>query len=144
MSKRVKVFKNICSSFFRRSLWYCSDAIMSAMASQITNLTIVYWTVYSGADQRKHQRFASLTFLLEIHRWPVNSPHKGQKMFPFDDVIMRVSHRSPLTGALMFSLKLALTIEQTVEILGICDALTFVWRHCYQKWLWVGKTNYIM
>ena len=27
-----------------------------------------------------------------IHRWPVNSPHKGpltRKMFPFDDVIMR-------------------------------------------------------
>ena len=26
-----------------------------------------------------------------IHRWPVNSPYKGQvmqKMFPFDDVIM--------------------------------------------------------
>ena len=27
---------------------------MSAMASQITSLTIVYSTVYSGADQRKH------------------------------------------------------------------------------------------
>ena len=28
---------------------------MGAMASQITALTIVYSTVYSGADQRKHQ-----------------------------------------------------------------------------------------
>ena len=28
---------------------------MSAMVSQITSLTIVYWTVNSGADQRKHQ-----------------------------------------------------------------------------------------
>ena len=27
---------------------------MGAMASQITNLTIVYSTAYSGADQRKH------------------------------------------------------------------------------------------
>ena len=35
---------------------------MSAMASQITSLTIVYWTVYSGADQRKHQSSASLAF----------------------------------------------------------------------------------
>ena len=34
------------------SLHY-SDAIMSVMASQITSLTIVYSTVYSGADQRK-------------------------------------------------------------------------------------------
>ena len=45
----------------------------------------------SGPDQRKHQSSASLAFVREIHRWPVNSPHKGpvaQKMFPFDDVIM--------------------------------------------------------
>ena len=64
---------------------------MSTMASQITSLTIVYSTVYSGADQRKHQRSATLGFVREIHRWPVNSPHKGpvtRKMFPFDDVIM--------------------------------------------------------
>ena len=26
---------------------------MGTMAVQITSLTIVYWTVYSGADQRK-------------------------------------------------------------------------------------------
>ena len=32
-----------------------SDVIMNAMASQITSLTIVYSTIYSGADQRKHQ-----------------------------------------------------------------------------------------
>ena len=31
-----------------------SDITMDAMASQITNLTIVYLTVCSGADQRKH------------------------------------------------------------------------------------------
>ena len=64
---------------------------MSAIASQITSLTIVYLTVYSGADQRKHQTSASLAFVRGIRRWPVNSPHKGpvtQEMFPFDDVIM--------------------------------------------------------
>ena len=68
-----------------------SDIIMSAIASQITSLTIVYSTFYSGADQRKHQSSASLAFVRGIHWWPVNSPHKGsvkQKMFPFDDVIM--------------------------------------------------------
>ena len=61
------------------------------MASQITSLTIVYSAVYSGTDQRKHQSFAPLAFVRGIHRWPVNSPHKGpvaQKMFPFDYVIM--------------------------------------------------------
>ena len=47
---------------------------MGAMASQITSLTIVYWNVYSGADQRRHQCSASLAFVRGIHRWPVNSP----------------------------------------------------------------------
>ena len=63
---------------------------MGAITSQISSLTIVYLTVYSGADQSK-QSSASLAFVLGIHRGPVNSPHKWpvtRKMFPFDDVIM--------------------------------------------------------
>ena len=39
---------------------------MGAIASQITSLTIVYSTVYSDADQRKHQSSASLAFVLGI------------------------------------------------------------------------------
>ena len=69
---------------------YC-DVIMSTMESQITSLTIVYSTVYSGSDRRKHQSSASLAFVRGIHRWPPNSPHKGpvtRKMLQFDDVIM--------------------------------------------------------
>ena len=68
------------------------DVIMSAMASQITSLTLVYSPVYSGVDQRKHQNSASLSFVRGIQRWPMNSPHEGpvtRKMFPFDDVIIR-------------------------------------------------------
>ena len=64
---------------------------MGAMASQITSLTTVYSTVYSDADQRKHQSSASLAFVRGIHRGPANSPHKWpvtRKMFPFHDVIM--------------------------------------------------------
>ena len=55
---------------------YYSDVIMGAMASQITSLTFIYPTVYSGANQRKHQISPSLAFVRGIHRWPVNSPHK--------------------------------------------------------------------
>ena len=65
-----------------------SDVIMGTMASQITSLTIVYSTAYSGADQRKHQSSASLAFVWEIHR---NSPHKWpvtRKMCLYDDVII--------------------------------------------------------
>ena len=64
---------------------------MGAMASQITSLTIVYSTFYSGEDQRKHQSSTFLAFVQGIHREPVNSPHKGpvtRKMFPFEDIIM--------------------------------------------------------
>ena len=68
-----------------------SDVIMISMASQIPSASIVYLTVCSDIDQRKHQSSASLAFVRGIHRWPVNSPHKGpvtRKMFPIDDVIM--------------------------------------------------------
>ena len=63
---------------------------MGEIASQITSLTIVYSTVYSDADQRKHQSSVALAFVRGIHRGPVDSPHKWpvtRKMFPFDDVI---------------------------------------------------------
>ena len=68
-----------------------SNVIMGVMASQITSLTLVYSTVDSGADQRKHKSSASLAFVRGICRWSVNCPHKWpvtRKMFPFDDVIM--------------------------------------------------------
>ena len=44
------------------------DVIMTTMASQITSFTVVYSTVYSDADQRKHQSSASLAFVWGIHR----------------------------------------------------------------------------
>ena len=45
-----------------------TDVIMTTIASQITSLTVVYSNVYSDADQRKHQRSASLAFVWGIHR----------------------------------------------------------------------------
>ena len=68
---------------------------MSAMTTQITSLTIVYSTFYSRTDERK-LRVTALAFVAGIHRWPVNSPHKGpltRKMFPFDDVFMDTAER---------------------------------------------------
>ena len=86
------------------------NVTMSLMASQITSLTIVYSTVYSGEDQRKHQSSASLAFVGGIHRGPLNSPHKWpvtRKMFPFDDVIMsRVLSPSSITKTVCRSVKL--------------------------------------
>ena len=64
-----------CNSHPSMSNHY-SGIIMGVMTTQITSLTIVYSTVYSGTDQRKHQSPASLAFVRGIHRCPVNSPHK--------------------------------------------------------------------
>ena len=56
--------------------WNCiphyNDVILSTMASQITSLTIVYASVYSCTDQRKHQSSASLAFGRVIYQWPVS------------------------------------------------------------------------
>ena len=68
-----------------------SNVIMGDMASQITSISTVCSVVCSGAHQRKHQSSVSLAFVMGIHRWPVDSPHKGpvmRKMFPFDDAII--------------------------------------------------------
>ena len=100
---------------------------MGTVASQITSIAIVYSTVYSDADQRKHQSSASLAFVPGIHRGPVNSPHKGpvtRKMFPFDDVIM---HRT-LHGIYLDLSKL---------VSAVCP------KSLKKNSYWITKNNYI-
>ena len=55
---------------------------MGTMASQITGLTVVYSTVHSGADQRKHQSSASLAFVWGIHRGGGGGGGGGGGEFP--------------------------------------------------------------
>ena len=102
-----KMVSNNCFSIISFLFSFCDtncnghshydDVIMGTIASKITSLTFVYTIVYSDADQRKHQSSTSLAFVWQIHRGPVNSPHKGpvtRKMSPFNDVIMpRIIHR---------------------------------------------------
>ena len=96
-----------------------SDVIMGTMASQITSLTIVY---NNRLERRRSKKTSKLrvTGLCEgIHRWPVNSPHKGpvtRKMFPFDDVIM-------ITTAPLISRNIIFKLWQLPKR---------PWRECYQ------------
>ena len=85
----IRVLMSVCECT-AVSFHQC-DVMMSAMASQITGVSIVCSIACSGADQSKHQSSASLAFVGGIHWWPVDSPHKGPltcNTFPFDDVTM--------------------------------------------------------
>ena len=59
---------------------------MGAVASQITNLTIVCPTVYSCV---KHQSSASLTFVRGFYRWPI------QRASNVENVSIWWRHRGP-------------------------------------------------
>ena len=113
-----------------------SHVIMGVMASQITSLTIVYSTVYSVTDQRKHQSSASLSFVRGIHRWPVNSPYKWpvtRKMFPFDDVIMWIwSHQNEYRVSVV---KLHVSVRQ-INTFGSLDPCLIAnwWKWWWWKW----------
>ena len=81
----LTIYKSVSLELFVCGPHY-GDVIMSALTSQITSFAIICATVYSGADQGKHQSSASLAFVRWIHCWPVNSPHKRPetgKMFLF-------------------------------------------------------------
>ena len=93
---------------------------MDAMASQITSLTIVFSTVFSDADQRKHPSSASLAFVRGIHRGPVNFPHKWpvtRKMFPFVDVLM---------SELNTPFRHCLLLKKTQSLFSIFNILTLI------------------
>ena len=64
---------------------------MRAMASQITSLTVWLLKCLFNRRSKKTPKLRVTGLCEGIHRWPVNSPHKGpvmRKMFPFDDVIV--------------------------------------------------------
>ena len=69
---------------------------MSAMASQITSFTIVYLSVYSGADQRKHQISASLAS--DEGNSPVNGEFPAQMASNADNVSISWRHHEKPWG----------------------------------------------
>ena len=118
------------------------DVIMGEIAFQITILAIVYSTVYSDADQRKHQSSASLAFVRGIHRGLVNSPHKwpvSRKMFPFDDVIMHFAHikrgfRSGVVTKESSHINVCIwTTRINLNLLWMVYDITYDWRNTMHK-----------
>ena len=64
---------------------------MGAMMSHITSITIVYSTVYSGADQRRIKVPRHWPSCPVTGEFPVQMVSNADKIFPFDDVIMYIS-----------------------------------------------------
>ena len=120
------------------------DAIMTTMASQITSLTVVYSTVCSDADQRKHQSSVSLAFVWGIHRdrW---IPHtKGQlrgKCFHlmtsswWDDFCQSEVWSCPrFTGGVLYAISKNHLTKNEIATLGLQ-----AWINFNQAWI----SNYI-
>ena len=59
---------NIVSKIFEKAMYDRLTYFLETMASQISGVSIVCSTVYSGADQRIDQSSASLSFVGGIHR----------------------------------------------------------------------------
>ena len=71
-------------------LWAPPNLMPGPEAGDHTTVTS-WWARWRLKSHQKRQSSASLAFVMEIHRSPVDSPHKGpvtRKMFPFDDVMM--------------------------------------------------------
>ena len=104
--------------------------------------------VYSGTDRRKHQNSASVAFVSGIHRWPVNSQHKGPvmwKMFPFDDVIMTIADlyfmRLSRTKSIFFSTNFPWKYHMRCHIQVYLDAFSrdLLWISIMEMYL---KNNF--
>ena len=67
----------------------------AVMSSRLTGQSIGCSTICSDGHQTNMKGPPYCPFRRVIHRWPVDSPHKGtvtRKMFLFDDIIMKCKH----------------------------------------------------
>ena len=92
-----------------------SDVIMGMMASQITSLMIVYWTFYSGVDQRKHQKL-SVTGLCEGNS-PVTGEFPAQRSSNSENVSIWWRHHV----LWIHSLRESATVIWTITILDVAN-----------------------
>ena len=88
-----------------------SDVIMSAMASQITSLMIVYSTVYSGTDQRKHRSSATLAFMRGIHRKRASNAENISIWWRHHDIVK-------YADALLANM---VSVDDVFDIASLCD-----------------------
>ena len=92
---RITIGSGDCLTQIRKQQWWTTshydDVIMSAIASQITSLTIVYSTVYSGVDKKniKAPRHWPLCGIL-----PVTSEFPAQRASNAENVFIWWRHHA--------------------------------------------------
>ena len=117
-------YRSYCLDYrYYQDSWHYDDVIMSAITSQITSLTIVYSTVYSDADQRKHQSSASLAFVWGFHRDRWIPRKKGQ-------LRGKCSHLMTSSWKAYQPLGLLLPLD---SITGNFSCFVSMWLHVYEQ-----------
>ena len=112
-----------------------SDVIMGAISSQITSLTIVNSTVYSGADQRKYKSSASLAFVRGIHWGPVAGEFPAQMVSNAENVSIWWRHHDKTCNRLGFCFVCATTGSGHISMWGLYlyHSGLLYWRCCNRK-----------
>ena len=106
------------------------------MASQITSLTTVYSTVYSGADQRKHQSYKSiLPFLWRHNGRDCISNHQSYDCLLNHSFRRRSKKTSKLRVTGLYMGNSPVTGEFPAQRASNAENISIWWRHHVNCWL---------
>ena len=125
-------------------LHHYSDATTSAMAYQITSRTIVYSTVYSGADQSRSKKTSKLRV---AGLCAENSAHKGQsrekRFLLMTSKMSTITMYNRLKSLAPFT-QFTLNITNIILDVGNPKCKTwFYWRIEYQNYHWESERCFI-
>ena len=121
------------------------DVIMITMASQITSLTVVYSTVYSDADQRKHQSSTSLAFVWGIHRDRWSPRTKGQLRGKWrhnensQQAPQRGGHGRVITSHISRAMWLFIRVLTSTTIRVLVYIFKAIYTAVYEKYVDIGN-----
>ena len=104
---------------------------MNAMASQITSLTMVHPTVYSGTDERKHQSSASLAFCEGDS--PVTGEIPAQRASNAENVSIWWRHHA-------IALRENICVLIQISLTFVPNGLTDIESASIRVMVWVGTT----
>ena len=124
------------------STYHYNDAIMSATVSQITSLTIVDSSAYSGADQTKHQSSASLAFV-----WGIFSTQRASNAenisirWRHHDEALNISVETMSTNDVAHIIARPFTIALKLVDMQVFHLLLALLRDLNQRYIFLNKCS---